>query len=107
MVSGCPDVSNSEPKAVPAMEHGVREEDIARGVDAFEYGAINVVRALVAEAHGGKWRGSHTLEARVGVDLARKLLGPADVAADDFGDALAAVVAQHKPQLQRAESAAE
>src|SRR5690242_21919057 len=96
MVSGCPDVSNGEPKAVPAMEHGVREKDIARGVDALEYRAINVVRALVAEADGGKWRGSHALEARLGVDLALKLLGPADVAAYGFGDALATVVAQHE-----------
>src|SRR5579872_481976 len=107
MVMGGPYVSDGEPQAVPALEHGVREQDLARGVDALEDGPVGVITALVAEADSGERGRSHALEARIPVDLGGQLLGPADVSADDFGDALAAVITQDKPQLQRAEAVAQ
>src|SRR6266850_274848 len=100
-------VANGQAQAVLIAEHGVREEDFARAIDALEQGAVGLVSALQAEADCGERGGRGTFKTLVGIDLARQLLGPADVRADDFGDARAAVIAQHEPELQRSKTAAQ
>src|SRR5579864_6184974 len=101
------DVADGETQAELAVEDGVGEEHFARSVDPFDERLVFLITALLPEAYEREWSGRHTLEAAVGIHLARQFLGPRDLVADDLDDAFAAVVAEHEPELQRAKAPAQ
>ena len=78
------------------------------GVDAFQQVAILLVGAAQPEAHQRKQhrRGQLEIAHRPGL-CSREFPRHAHVPAQHFGDAFAAVIAQHEPQLQRAEAASQ
>ena len=63
--------------------------------------------AAQPEAHQRKQHGRGEFEASVGLDASGEFPRHAHVPAQDFRDPFAAVVAQHEPQLQRAEAPAQ
>src|ERR1700746_2081890 len=84
----------------------MREVEVARAVEPVHEGLVGGVASLVAEADQVErhWRGQ--FEAVILAHPAREFLRQRDMLPDVVLHALAAIVAQNKPQLQRAEAAA-
>ena len=91
-----------------AVQHRARNEDFARGIDAFQNGAILVVACpcsgsrppRTAPARRARSAGRHRPRTRT--RCARRTCSRMT-----FGQAFAPEGAQHEPQLQRAEAAAQ
>src|SRR5687767_5067777 len=108
-------LTDRHPDGESSGEGGVGEEHRAAGVDAREQLAVELVEALavgradgtVTEADQSKWRWRHHLELVVALDPAPELGGERDVLPEDCLEPGDAVGADHEPELQSAESAAE
>jgi hypothetical protein len=111
---GGAEVADRDAQRDAAVEPGVREKDLAGGVDAFEQAQVEAVEIGALEAAGFRAEADHRerhrrhpLEGRLAVDERGKALGKPDVGADPLADALEAEAAQHPPQLERPEAAPE
>src|SRR6185437_10092213 len=99
------------------VEHGAGNKHAPGSVDAVHDLAIVLVHAMgvfarlaaIPEAHHAKrHRGDDFKTAlRISFYQRGKIFGPLDVLAQHGLDAVAAEVAQHKPELERAEAVAE
>ena len=100
-------LADAETQSEFSVELGVGEEEIAAAVETVHDGLIGGVSAFVAEAHKIQRRRSGQFEVFVCRDPLGELLRQLHVAANVVLQAFDAVVADHEPQLQRAEAAAE
>src|SRR5690348_12570884 len=89
-----------------AREFGVGDVELAAAIHGVENALIDCVAGAVAEADEIQRGGSGQFEILVGLHPRGELLGEFDVAANVELQALDAVVANHKPQLERAKAAA-
>jgi hypothetical protein len=90
-----------------SIQLGVREKEIAAAIQPIHDGLIRRVSGFVAEADQVQRGGGSEFEVLVVAHPASELLRQFDVAADVVLQAFHAVVANNKPELKRAETAAE
>ena len=114
-----PDVTDGEAEGIRAVELRVREEDLAGGVDGVEQAFVQGVEIIVARAAGRAALGTRAeaddaernrrqaLEAWTFVHPSCEPLREPDVLGEALADAVGSEVAQHGPELQGAEPAAE
>src|SRR5687767_10727934 len=98
------EITDREPKRIPAVELGMRQENLARGVDLFEQAFVEFVRVLCAEADDAERYRRGSFEIGRGVDPSGEQPRQADVLAEPGSHALGAEMAQHHPQLERAKA---
>ena len=93
--------------AVAAVQLRVRDEDLAGGVDALEQRLVLGVGAVAAEADERERARRGELPAGLVAHPALEERGEPDRLADPLLQPFAAVAAEHRPELERAEAPAE
>src|SRR5439155_20073518 len=107
VVLGRPRVADSEPEDVPPGKPRPREERLPAPVDPLEQRLVLLVRGVEPEADGRERVGRRNLPAGLGLDPRGEEAGEPDVLADCRLQSCAPVAAEHRPQLERPEAAAE
>src|SRR5215207_11367174 len=99
--------ADCQPQRVATVQLGVREEDLARRVDALEQRLVLLVRALATEADEREWARRGHLPTGLGANPRLEERGQLDRPADPALQPLAPVGAQNSPELERPELAPE
>src|SRR5213079_457913 len=102
-----PRVPDGEPQDVSPLEHGVRDEDLAGRVYAVEERAVLVVGRVAAGADEREVARRDDLPARLGAHPVLEEVREPYAIADRRLEPFAPVAAEHRPELERPEAAAE
>ena len=100
-------LADAEAQGEPVVEPGVGQVEFAAGVEPVEQALVDVVAAPMAEADQVQGRGRGPFEAGIGFDPAGEFLRQLHVATHVVAQSLHAVVADHEPELEGAEAAAQ
>ena len=103
----CEPGTHSKPKEVDITNLGRGDVDAALVVDGHVETLIDVVGATQSEAHQAHGDRSSDLKPVICFDQSLKLLCQSNVFADVRAQTLLSIKAEHKPQLQGAETPAE
>src|SRR5690606_2842601 len=99
--------ADRQPQHEPPVDPGVGEEQLAAGVDPPQQLLVHLVRRVQAEAHQRERVRRHDLEPPVGADQVGEPGRQPHPGPDVGPQPLGAVPAQHEPQLQGTEPAAQ
>src|SRR6266850_3286091 len=103
----CICLRDAEAQGKSSVELGMRQINLAAGVQALEQLFIRGIVALEAKADEVQIRWRHDLEARILTHPLRELLRHGDMTPYHRLQSFDAIAADHAPQLQRPEAAAE
>ena len=100
-------LTDTEARREFSVQYSVSEIDIAGSIEPLENVAVDLVAAAMAETHQVQRRRRRQFEIRRLHHPARELLGEVHVFTDVVLQPLDAIMANDKPQLQRAKTPAE